>query len=233
MRDYPEVLSEEATIRHALEGRSIARFGDGELRLAAETGKHIAQTADKSLAAELRAMLQGPTKSLVCLPNVDDPRCAKPLMWGPTRYSADCYRALYQQSVYGSSFICRPDSAPWIDQDWYWELCRQIWRDKDVTLVIGTRGGSFTHLIHARSVRMIHGPERDAWVAIDQLVEQIGTPGHTVMICLGPAATILVERLSQRGVHALDLGHMGRFMPQKFQQPGIRDGVPFRYCVHA
>jgi hypothetical protein len=33
-----------------------------------------------------------------------------------------------------------------------------------------------------------------------------------VIICLGPTATVLAERLAKKGVHALDLGHIGMFM---------------------
>lgn len=216
---YPVVLPEAITLNLALQGKSLSRFGDGELRLAAETGKSISQAPDKSLAAELRDMLRGPTSSLVCIPNAMANN-RKPVMWGPTRYSAPEYVKMYKQKLYGSSFVTRPDSAPWIDTDEYWLMVRSLWADKDVTLVVGTRGGSFTHLLHAKSVRLIYGPERDAYSFINLLEDEIGRPGHPIMICLGAAATVLAERLARKGEHALDLGHMGRFMPLKFLQKG-------------
>lgn len=215
--DYPEVLSERLTMELAVGGRSIARIGDGELRLALGVGKHIAQVQDSGLACELREIMQD-SAALCCIPNAKAPN-GKPVMWGPTRYGSPDYTQLYRMARhYGSSFICRPDSAIGIDTDEYWLLCRSLWYDKEVTLVIGTRGGSFTHLVHARKVRLIYGPERDAYDAVPELMDKIGTPDHTVMICLGPAATILAERLARKNVHALDLGHMGRFMPQRFLQ---------------
>jgi hypothetical protein len=220
---YPIVMSEWNTMEHAVIGWSLARFGDGELRLALGEGKCISQEHDPKLAAELREILSSryyPEISmlLVGIPN-SEAKNGKPVMWGPTRYSAPRYTALYERAGYASSFVTRPDSAPWIDNEQYWLLCRRLWWGKDVTLVIGTRGGSLTTLHHAKSVRLIYGPERDAYRDIDGLEREIGEPDHSVLICLGPCATVLAARLARKGVHALDLGHIGRFMPQKYLQP--------------
>jgi hypothetical protein len=214
---YPRVMNEQLTMELAAHsGMSLARFGDGELRLC-YMGKHIAQKADKRLADELRAILQNST-AVCCIPNSLAPN-GKPVMWGPTRYASPEYTSLYNASrTYGSSFVTRPDSAPWIDTPHYWRMCRSLWADKDVTLVIGTRGGSLTHLLAAKNVRTIYGPERDAYASIDELEEEIGKPCHPVLICLGPTATCLAERLARNGVQGLDLGHLGRFMPQSFLQ---------------
>lgn len=212
---YPIVLGEWATMKLAVEGRSIARFGDGELRLALSEGKHIAQDQDPKLTAELKEILWTKQDALVCIPNSQAPN-GKPVMWGPTRYGAPKYVELYGDQQFGSSFVTRPDSAPWIDTDEYWTMCRSLWYQRDVTLVMGTRGGSITHLSEAKSVRKIFGPERSAYEKVDEMMDWIGTPDHPVLICLGPCATALATRLARKGVHALDLGHLGRFMPQKF-----------------
>lgn len=215
--NYPLVYSEELTITKALAGASIARYGDGELRLM-HNEKHIAQKCDKNLAAELRDILRN-GKSLVCIPNPVAGN-GKPVMWGETRYGGPRFTELYDMNRhYGSAFICRPDSAPWIDNEGYWQRVASLWDDKEVTLVIGTRGGSLTMLPRAKRVRTIFGPESSAYEAVDKLMDEVGTPDHTVLICLGPAATVMAERLACKGVHALDLGHMGRFMPQRFLQP--------------
>jgi hypothetical protein len=143
---------------------------------------------------------------------------SKPEFWA--KHSIDEFRALYDQTrTYGSSLICRPDSAPWIDQPDYWLMVRRLWKDQDVTLVLGERGGSLTHLVHARRVVLVYGPERDAYREIDRIERDVLRTGiHRVLICLGPAATCLAERLCRQGLHACDLGHMGRFMPQRYLQ---------------
>lgn len=232
--NYPKTMSEWDTMQAAVDGRSLARIGDGEQRLAlGVTGKHIAQTPHPRLTEELQVILKGKSTALVCIPNHAAPN-GKPVMWGPTRYGGAEYTALYNYKYeYGSSFICRPDSAPWIDCDDYWMLCRKLWYDKHVIMVIGTRGGSLTHLVHARSVDHVWGPENSAYAEVDRLEGEVmekwndgGRPNRTVLICLGPAATILAHRLSGYGVHACDLGHLGRFMPQKFLQPrGVVNAV--------
>lgn len=215
---YPNVMSEIETLRAGISGRSLARFGDGELRLALGEGKHIAQCQDPALSAELKHILAVKQDALVCIPN-SMAKNGKPVMWGPTRYSAPRFVALYGAQEYGSSFVTRPDSAPWIDTDEFWLSVRSLWYGKDVTLVIGTRGGSLTYLHHAKRVRLIYGPERDAYAEVDGLMDRIGTPDHSVLICLGPCATILAARLARKAVHALDLGHVGRFMPERFLLP--------------
>jgi hypothetical protein len=212
---YPRVLTEEQTIDLALKGESLARIGDGELRLALG-GKHIAQESTKEIANELRKIIiAGPRiVARVCIPNTQGQN-SKPMFW--SKYSLDQYRALYDRNyVYGSSLICRPDSAPWIDNEAYWLKVRKLWEGRDVTLVIGTRGGSLTYLKHAASVRLVYGPERDAYRDIDRIEEEIGAPSGPVLMCLGPAATCLAARLSAKGLWAVDLGHMGRFMPQAY-----------------
>lgn len=214
---YPKVLSEDETIEAALSGESLARIGDGELRLALGQGKHIAQEQLVRLSEELREIMKHGV-SFVSIPN-SQAKNGKPVLWGPTRYSGKEYVALYDMKrLYGSSFICRPDSAPHIDREDYWLKVRRLWEGKDVTLVIGSRGGSIISLPHARRVRVILGPERDAYAAVDRLEEAIGTPDGPVLICLGPCATVLAERLARKGHQGLDMGHMGRFMPQRYQR---------------
>jgi hypothetical protein len=39
---------------------------------------------------------------------------------------------------------------------------------------------------------------------------RIGTP-ERVLLSLGPAATVMAVDLCRRGVHAIDVGHMGAF----------------------
>ncbi len=69
----PAVLSEFETIRQALAGKSLARYGDGELRLMAGRGTAVTQEASPKLAAELRDILKNPPENcLVCLPIAKD-----------------------------------------------------------------------------------------------------------------------------------------------------------------
>lgn len=205
---YPRVMSEEQTLDKALAGYCVARYGDGELSLALG-GDCIFQKRNGVLANELRKILLRPRQNLVvCIPN-----CEAPTKKAWARYAGENYTRLYHPDLtYGSAFISRPDSAPWIDRPEYWDKLASLWRGKHVTLVRGTDVSLRAEGLDAASVRIIHGPGEDAWSEIDRIDEEIGTPAGPVLLCLGPTATVLAWRLSQRKVQGLDLGHVGLYL---------------------
>lgn len=212
---YPRVLTELETMRAAVAGMSIARLGDGELRIA-DGGNSISQLCSKELRREMVDVLNGSHGVLTCIPHMETPKYEK--TW--QRYNLDKYIKLYTRSEYGSAFVSRPDSAPWIDTPHYWELTEQLWRGKDIVLVISEEHSSIrpAQLSSALSMRIIEGPRRDAYERIDVLMDKIGPlePDQVVILCLGACATVMAVRLHTRfRAHALDLGHIGRYMRKK------------------
>lgn len=209
----PPVLSEFETIRQALAGKSLARYGDGELRLMAGRGTAVTQEASPKLAAELRDILKNPPENcLVCLPIAKN--SPKGEMWA--RYQDHSFLKYFGPGPYGSAFISRPDSAPWIDTDAYWRDVRGLWEGKDVIFVAGTdRSLRDADFAAAKSVHKIDAPRRDAYAEIDRIEADIlaaADPALRVILCLGPTATVLAARLARKGIHALDLGHIGQYM---------------------
>jgi len=205
-----EVLTERRTLDHALAGRSISRFGDGELRNAIGNSCSC-QAPDQRLAAELQSLLHDPRpESLVCIPRVvkESPRRDDWLKYVQGRYGK-----LYGGELYGSAFITRPDNAPWIDTPDFWSDVRRLWDGKLVTLVLGSdKSLTEERMPGAAGVVEVRCARRDAYAAVDEIEEEIGRPSGPVILCLGPTATVLAERLARKGVHALDLGHIGMFM---------------------
>lgn len=209
MRANFRVLSEAETI-DLCRTQSIARYGDGELRVALG-GSAISQRRDKRLAHELRTILRENVAGLlVGVPNFD----ATPRKQNWDKYRDDQFAMLYTTGrQYASSLITRPDSAPWIDRPEYWQAVRELWRGQDAVLVVGDRKSITPEmLMDAASVRVVTGPTKHAYTDIDRLEREIGTPSGPVLMCLGCTATALASRLHKRGVHALDLGHIGMFM---------------------
>jgi len=207
----PHVLTEDQTLETARLGRSIARFGDGELRLAVG-GQSISQKADPKLAAELRNILVGPTKALVCLPRI---HCDGPNDKGWLRYWEPRYSRYYGQSIYGSTHMTRPDSAPWICRQDYWDKVRSLWAGKAVTLVKGTeRSLRVDMMSEAAHIDVVDGPRVDAYSVINDIEHHalLFPKEQPIILCLGAAATVLAERLARKGRHALDLGHVGMMM---------------------
>jgi hypothetical protein len=201
--------SEAATILRC-RTQSIARFGDGELRLAVG-GSAISQKADKRLALELRSILRDEVPGLmVGLPNFE--KTPRQDVWA--KYRKGKFAALYVSGrEYASSFVTRPDSAPWIDTPEYWSSVRQVWANREVVLIAGDRKSFTPELLSgASSVRTIAAPSKDAYSEADRIEREVGEHADLVILCLGATATVLAARLHKRGIHALDLGHLGMFM---------------------
>lgn len=220
VKNYPPVMNEYDTLEAAVRGASLSRFGDGELRIC--LGKSaVSQLGTQEMAREMMAILQSKhTVSLPCIPNVmtDTPKWNK--CWH--RYAEQKWINLYRTRSYGSAFITRPDSAPWINIPDYWALLRSLWQDKDVCLVMGAAGGDTSlnpHMLRdAKSVRTIIGPRRDAWREVNVIEKAIGMhTGGPVILCLGATATVLAERVAKKGMQGLDLGHVGKMMPREFR----------------
>lgn len=201
-------LDEDATLDAVLAGASLARFGDGEINLALGRALCVTQAPDPELQARLLvAMVAG--RCLIGVPRFNiGPKAP---FW--SKYDRREIHALMNPNRnYGSAFVTRPDSAPWINRPDYWAKVKRLWAGKDVTLVRGS-GKSLTAdmLVEARQVREIVAPAKNAFAQYDALMAEIGTP-ETVLLCLGATATIMAEELSVKGVHAVDLGHVGMFI---------------------
>jgi hypothetical protein len=209
---YPRVASEVDTLTAVLAGKSLARYGDGEFKLCYGGGIK-SQVAEPRLQARLREILRDSGACLVGIPNLLAPMpAAKAAFWAPYRRSALPWLT---ERAYVSAFVSRPDSAPWIDTDPYWAGLEGLWRDHDVTLVRGsTKSLTAGDLIGARAVTEIVCKRQHAYAEYAAIVRRIGRPARA-LLCLGPTATVLAADLCARGVHAIDLGHVGMFLRKR------------------
>lgn len=209
------ILSETETLQAAVNGMSIARLGDGEIKVAAG-GNAKSQQRHPRLAALIRELLIRPgLEVLPCVPTFrkDSP---KRQFWNGQEPR---FRALMSPDVqYGSSLITRPDSAPWIDTPEYWDLMRSLWAGKDVMLLRGS-GKSLTpeRLSLAKSVQEVLTPVRHAFSEYDNLKSIVRSEhgGHTVLLACGSTATALAYELGNEGIHMVDVGHAGMFVGRR------------------
>ncbi len=208
MNRYPHVLSEIETLRQVCVGHSLARYGDGEFKLA--HGRPIkSQHEDRALRGRLEGILRKSGACLVGIPNLLSPT---PKMEFWKKYHVEA-RMLDPKRQYASAFVSRLDSAPWLDTSEYWGLVESLWRGLRVTLVRGS-GKSFTaqDLIGATEVAEIVGPVQHAWSEYARLLERVKrTKPERVLLALGPTATVLAVDLCAAGIHAVDIGHLGLF----------------------
>lgn len=206
-------MSERETLEAAHEGLSLARYGDGEIKLALDRDAK-SQHGDPVLAKRLRQILVAPPSNcLVCIPNIETDATPKVEFW--RQYRDRRYLRLYGGGPYGSSFITRPDSAPWIDVPEYWQRVIDLWRGRNVVLVRGSsKSLTAADLTLAQSCEEIVVSRQHAWddygSLMARLIEERG--GRRVLLCLGATATVLAYDLAETGVQALDLGHIGMFL---------------------
>lgn len=205
---WPDVLDEDETLDCVLAGASLARFGDGEFNLA-RGGTCITQKQVAPIAAVLKAILKFPGKCLIGIPRQGVGPKAQ--FWA--RYDRpEVVKLLSPDVAYASAFVTRPDSAPWIDRPDYWLKLKSLWQGKKVTLVRGSwKSLTAEMLADAAEVREIICAAKNAYDDCGYILDKIGED-KTVLLCLGPTATILALELSQRGAHAVDLGHIGMFL---------------------
>jgi hypothetical protein len=208
--NYPAVIGEQETIATLLEGKSIARFGDGELKLMAGMDQ-MREPRNKPLGKELRTiLLEPPAGCLAAVPTMDD-KGPKYLNWRAHRIRFKQFLAPGVQ--YYSSFITRPDSAPWIRNEAFARDFEKLWKGKRVALV--AEEGTAIHRLVQRSasyVELFVCPHTETYARIDDLQKSVLVydPDVALLSC-GPAATCLAARLS-RNMQALDVGSCGGFL---------------------
>lgn len=219
MNHYPTVLSEIDTLARVAAGASIARYGDGEFNLCVG-GRAKAQVADRSLRSRLCQILQHSGDCLVGIPNLKSQTPKLPF-W--KKYETAW--SLLANRAYVSSFVTRPDSAPWIDTLRYWSLVESLWKGERVTLVRGSGRSLTADDLVGADVTEVVGPAENAWRQYDELMTAVlATVPTRVLICLGPTATVMAVDLAALGIHAIDFGHGGMFWRKHLrgEDPTIR-----------
>jgi len=212
LSSYPQTRSEEETLRRVLAGASIARYGDGEFKIC-RGGDAVAQRWTPEIQKRLRAILGESGACMVGIPNLNADALKRMTDQKRTLWESFATTAQWMESrPYGSSFITRPDSAPWINTPEYWAQIESLWRGRDVTLVRGSgKGLTCDDLVGAGEVREIMSTPQQAFSDYDAILERVGRPKRAIL-CLGPCATVMAVDLCARGVHAIDLGHIAIFL---------------------
>jgi glycosyltransferase family protein len=217
--DNPKVIDEFTTMRLILEQRkSICRFGDGEFKLA-QGQKQILQLPSKTMTKRLNEILHTEEDILVGVPRVYGRYDLALINEKKMDYWVSRMRKwiplLKAGKTYYSAFITRADSAPHIDCDDYWEMCEDIFKDRDVLVVYGGKNPAKKVRLFrkAKSVKQYSALQAQAFDVYDELLSNLAkTPKDVVIyLALGPTATVLAFDLHKMGYQALDLGHLAAF----------------------
>jgi hypothetical protein len=205
---YPRVKGEFDTVRALLKGRSIARFGDGELKILDGRG-YIREPANGDLTEELREVAAEPN-GLIGIPTMDP---AGPKFENWQRHESRFLRYFKRRDGrrYYSAFITRPDSAADnIESAEYFDLLSQLWGGKDAVVLSEASSKVLTCVKSMATVVHIECPRHRAYSFIDDFERAIVRikPSIALLSC-GPTATCLAHRLAGQGIQAIDIGSVG------------------------
>jgi hypothetical protein len=212
---YPRVLSEFDTVRRLLKGLSIARFGDGELKILG--GKGYSREAPNSrLTDEMRTLVDSTHEDcMIGIPTMD-PAGPKYMNW--LRHEARFIRYFRKGDGhrYGSAFISRADSAADnLESREYVDLISRLWAGRERVVVLSETTSKLLTHARAKAASVIHVecPHVAAYSVSDDLERAIAEaePSIALLSC-GPTATCLAHRLARRGIQGVDLGSIGALL---------------------
>jgi glycosyltransferase family protein len=218
IRYYPEVWSEEKTLRHLVERRSsICRFGDGEFKLMVGERHKSFQDVNHALNARLKQVLDSnePNILIGIHPVRDFDGLGRIWQKFIIRIGPEVLALLDRQRSYPSmgAFRVLPDhsEAALVARV---QLIKQIWQDRRVLLVVG-ENSRFTFeeelFNNARSVDFLYAPAKNAFEQYDDIINRIrdyDPDEYLIMPVLGPTATVLAYDLAKLGYQAIDFGQM-------------------------
>lgn len=200
-------------------GKSIARFGDGEMNIIRGNSLDF-QCKDRKLAKRLEQVLaSNQNKCLIgitpAINKVSDLKPNAQRFWTENMYENRKWWVKHlKENVYCSANITRP-YIDYMDREqsrrWFRKL-RRIWNGKKILLVEGegTRFGVGNKLLNnAEQIKRIICPAKNAFSVYEQILETVCRydKEFVVLIALGPTATVLAYDLAQKGYQAIDIGH--------------------------
>lgn len=210
----PKIMSLEDTIDEiVLHKKSIARFGDGEFGIMFGVSRWRFQREDEKLAVRLREVVQSDEENLLI--GLND-------FYGDlshrTEADADGIRSYIVKARSQHMSLLRKDrlyAHACISRTGSWEKIKnqkRIWEGKDCVFIEGdkTRMGVGNDLFdNAKSIQRILCPSESAFDVYDAILEEaVKLPkDKTILIALGPTASVLAYDLARAGYHAIDIGH--------------------------
>jgi glycosyltransferase family protein len=204
------------TLKLVAQGKSLARFGDGEITLM--DGDDIDfQKSEPELALELESILKNKDeKLLVCLPTMltacNDDEVNWWLKFWYVRWK-DLKQKLSLEHPYGHSMVTRPDFFIMYPEQAV-QAWKSIWHNRNTVLITGE--GSKLNLEHmlfdnVSALQVIYSKATNAYTDVDRIIAEVqntAEPNSLILIALGPTGTVLAKLFSDIGYQALDIGHI-------------------------
>mgnify|MGYP001852583981 CR=1 FL=1 len=215
-----KILNTEDSLNLIKSGKSIARLGDGELDII--KGKSFPfQRYNQDLTAQLVEILgKKQDFCLVGIPdainNFDNLTQASEEFWVENMYRTRnaWIEYLNEDMTYCTANITRLYMR-YKDKSkckMYFDMLKDIYKDKDVIICEGekTRAGVGNDLLDGcKSVQRLICPAENAFDKYDEIFKTLKEVGKnkTILLSLGPTATVLAYNLAKDGYHVIDTGN--------------------------
>jgi Glycosyltransferase GT-D fold len=214
---YPRVADEFETVAKICKGFSIARIGDGEIKLMEKNVYTRELTPVPKLADELKALVQRPhRKCLIGIPTMDE-NGDRYHNWKRHRARFERHFQAVKGRKYYSAFITRPDCylARLETREYYGHVIK-IWNRKRTIAIVSEYDSKlleYVRLTHLTPPLHVPCPMYGAYAEIDRMQTAVRelAPDITLISC-GVTATALAHRLTVDGLQAVDLGSIGGFL---------------------
>lgn len=224
---YPQIEPAKNAIKEILNnGKSLARFGDGEFAAIEGRIRHRFQNeSDEDLKQRLLEVLQSQEENLLI--GIADNYGSLEKYTEQAKREIRCYLSpgvrkehlnlLNQEKIYYDAYVTRPyvmyaDNQTEAPAKRFKEL-KKIWENRDCVFVEGcyTGLGVGNDLFdNAQHIHRILGPAENAFSKYQQILkcclEQ--KRDSLFLIALGPSATVLAYDLCRAGYQAVDIGHI-------------------------
>ena len=245
---FPKIESHKTTINNIInEGKSLARFGDGEFSIIYGTNRWSFQQYDEQLSERLLQVLQSDNDKLMIAiaDNYGDlskytsesKSEIRAYMTDETRKKHETL--LNKNKTYHDAYITR----------WYMMMndkkteapanrlsnLKKLWNNRNVIAVEGefTRLGVGNNLFdNAASFKRIIAPGTNSFRKYDDILDaclKYGSKNDLFLLAIGPSSGVLAYDLVQSDYQAIDVGHIDLEYMWYLAGAENRTSIPSRY----
>lgn len=247
---YPQILSVDAAIDQIVgNGKSLARFGDGEFSLMEGKQRWDFQAMDDRLRKRLIEVIESSSDQLLIgiannygtLSQYDlaGAMAIRAYMTPETRKMHRKY--LKEDRIYYDAYITRP-YVMYADKESdapgkRFERLKTIWKNRNVIIVEGAHtcfGAGNDFLAETASIRRILAPATSSFSRYDELLAEavrIAEKGDLCLLALGPCAGVMAYDLCMDGIQAIDVGHADLEYEWFLAGEGRRVPISYKFSI--
>ena len=220
-----DFFDDKETVDMILNGKSMARIGDGELRILKNIPSAFFQSNNEALAKKIEDVVESSDDNLIiCIPkplkSMKGLSVKAKLFWISNIYlNRKHWRSIVDYNKkYGNTQITRPYMDYAKKERKHagerFENLKRIWKNKRICIIEGERThlGEGNNLFEGvRSITRIIAPSKNAFKEYGIIFKEIKREREKCdmfILALGPTATVLAGDICANGDIGIDIGHV-------------------------